>query len=71
VETISRSAERQWVEWAVGSADIHTYNIGLSHQDTGVGFNSIDYGICIGDGDFAAYEKGAKVSSSWSVRKAR
>ena len=35
------------------------YAIGLSHQDTDVGWRSIEYGVCLySDGDCCAVEKG-------------
>jgi hypothetical protein len=61
-ETISRSEERQWVEWTVASND-KDYAIGLSHQDTDVGWHSIEYGVCLGcDGECGAVEKGDEAS---------
>jgi hypothetical protein len=57
VETITRSEERQWVEWTAVKED-QTYLIGLSHQDT------IEYGVGLySDGECCAVEKGGIASS--------
>jgi hypothetical protein len=48
VETITRSEEGQWVEWTAESTDKY-YIIGLSHQDTDVGCNSIECGVSLFD----------------------
>jgi hypothetical protein len=73
VETIARSEERQWVEWNVDKTG-KGYVIGLSYQDTyapctDIGDNSIEFAICIGDGEqfgrdgtVAAFEQAFTVS---------
>ena len=45
VEAITRSDERQWVEWKAVKEG-QDYVIGLSHQDTDVGWHSIEYRLC-------------------------
>jgi hypothetical protein len=63
VETISRSEERQWLEWTVESTD-RAYCIGLSHQDTDVHYASIDYAIFIGKGArYTPFEKGSRTQA--------
>ena len=62
VETITRSEERQWVEWTAVKED-QTYSIGLSHQDTDVCCLSIEYGVGLySEGECCAGEKESDVS---------
>jgi hypothetical protein len=56
VETISRSEERQWVEWTAATND-KSYFIGLSHTDSDVHYSSIEYGLDVTNSIFSAYEE--------------